>query len=137
MSRLKLHRQLPSPLKIFSSNGEIVFLVDDDSSVRSVVSTFLEMRGYVVLQADGGLEALEVARNHSGPIDLLISDVAMPGMNGPKLVQALRLSRPRTESSVYVRLFRRSHLTSGCSGLLFLVSLIGRASCRERVYVLV
>ena len=70
-----------------------VLLVEDEPMVRSVAERALTRHGYTVLTADNGEDALEIiARNE--PIDLLISDVVMPGMDGPTMVREARQSRP-------------------------------------------
>ena len=70
-----------------------VLLVEDEPMVRSVAERALTRHGYTVITADNGEDALEIiARNE--PIDLLISDVVMPGMDGPTMVQEARQSRP-------------------------------------------
>jgi two-component system cell cycle sensor histidine kinase/response regulator CckA len=74
---------------------ETVLLVEDEEGVRRTVHSTLERRGYHVLVAGGGPEALEIARAHQGPIDLLISDVVMPQMNGRELAKVLTLERPQ------------------------------------------
>jgi two-component system cell cycle sensor histidine kinase/response regulator CckA len=70
-----------------------VLLVEDEPMVRSVAERALTRHGYSVITADNGEDALEIlARNE--PIDLLISDVVMPGMDGPTMVREARQSRP-------------------------------------------
>ncbi len=70
-----------------------VLLVEDEPMVRGVAERALTRHGYTVITADNGEDALEVlARNE--PIDLLISDVVMPGMDGPTMVREARQSRP-------------------------------------------
>ncbi len=72
-----------------------ILLVEDEKPVRVFATRALTMRGYTVLEAEHGLEALEVIANYDGPpIDLVISDVVMPGLDGPGLVEKLRASRP-------------------------------------------
>lgn len=73
---------------------ETVLLVEDDSEVREVVVAMLEGLGYHVLMAGHGDQACEIAAHHSGPIDLLITDVLMPGMTGPELAEALLARHP-------------------------------------------
>ncbi len=71
---------------------ETVLLVEDDASLRRLAQRFLEQAGYVVLEAPSAYAALEVARLHSGAIQLLVTDVILPGMNGAALAtQLLRL----------------------------------------------
>ncbi len=62
--------------------------------MRSLTREVLEKYGYTVLEAANGEEALRVADGHSGPLDLLLSDVVMPRMGGPELAQALLVKRP-------------------------------------------
>lgn len=70
-----------------------VLLVEDEPTVRTVAERALTRHGYTVITADNGEDALEIlARNE--PIELLISDVVMPGMDGPTMVREARQSRP-------------------------------------------
>jgi two-component system, cell cycle sensor histidine kinase and response regulator CckA len=66
-----------------------VLVVDDEPLIRQVVALMLRQDGYSVLTADGGPEAISVSRAHNGTIDLLVSDVVMPGMDGPALATRL------------------------------------------------
>jgi CheY-like chemotaxis protein len=77
-----------------SIGGETILLVEDESAVRQVAQRLLESRGYRVLDADGGDSALARVRSHEGRIDLLVSDVIMPGMNGREVADAVRALRP-------------------------------------------
>jgi PAS domain S-box-containing protein len=76
---------------------ETVLVVEDEPLVRAISVEALEMLGYRVLQAGNGEEALEVARGYSGTIHIVVSDVVMPAMGGPALVQRLRLERPHVK----------------------------------------
>ena len=79
-----------SPQKTTESGGnETILLVEDAEPLRKLASRFLENHGYRVLQARDGNEALAVTRNLTGPIDLLLTDVVMPGMNGRVLAERL------------------------------------------------
>jgi CheY-like chemotaxis protein len=71
-----------------------VLLADDEAIVRGVVRETLERFGYSVLEAADGPEALELAERHQGSIDLLLTDVRMPRMNGVELAGRLRATRP-------------------------------------------
>jgi two-component system cell cycle sensor histidine kinase/response regulator CckA len=71
-----------------------ILLVEDDDSVREFVCFVLRQQGYVVLDAEHGPRALEIAGAHDGEIDLLISDVVMPQMHGFEVAEALRRARP-------------------------------------------
>ncbi|MCC6329976.1 MAG: response regulator [Acidobacteria bacterium] len=71
-----------------------VLLVDDESAVRRVTGEFLEMAGYTVLQAGTGMEALEIAQAHFGPLDLLLTDLYMPHMDGRELAERMARLHP-------------------------------------------
>ena len=72
-----------------SGAGRILF-VEDEDAVRGVAARLLRARGYEVIEAGSGEEALELAEQHAGEIDLMISDVVMPGMQGPDLLKQAR-----------------------------------------------
>jgi len=84
----------PSELPEFPAGTETVLVVEDEDAVRHLVRRFLQMSGYTVLHAPNGEEAVSVARKHDGPIHLLVTDVAMPGMNGRQLGDVLTRARP-------------------------------------------
>ncbi len=73
---------------------EVVLVVDDEDGVRALVSRLLGRQGYVVLEARGPGEALLLAERHAGTIDLLLTDVMMPTMNGKELAERLVALRP-------------------------------------------
>ena len=73
---------------------ETVLLVEDEAMLRELAREVLEASGYRVLQAAGGEEALRVAGVHEGSIDLLLTDVVMPGISGRMVAERLALSRP-------------------------------------------
>lgn len=66
-----------------------IMLVEDETPVRIFAARALRNKGYEVLEADSGETALEVFAAHTGDIDMIISDVVMPGMNGPKMIVTL------------------------------------------------
>ncbi len=73
---------------------ERILLVEDEPSVRDLVRDELAKSGYQVIEATNGVEACLVATQQSGPIDLLLTDVVMPGMNGRELAQHLYVIKP-------------------------------------------
>ena len=73
---------------------ETVLVAEDDEPLRRLTYRALTNLGYTVLQADRASTALDLARRHKGPIDLLLTDVVMPDMNGRKLAETLRAARP-------------------------------------------
>lgn len=83
----------PSPRPPASLFG-VVLLVEDDDAVRTVTRRMLEIRGLYVLAADGPAEALRVSGTYAGRIDVLVTDVRMPGMDGPELAARVRAVRP-------------------------------------------
>jgi two-component system, cell cycle sensor histidine kinase and response regulator CckA len=90
--------QNPSaPNAKLEQGSETVLIVEDEDEVRAAVSASLEMRGYTVLQACHGKEAVAICRRHEGPIHLLLADVVMPQMTGPELAQRVSLLRPETK----------------------------------------
>ena len=84
-----------TPVALAAVGGtETVLLVEDEDSVRQLVRETLESRGYRVLEAANGGDALTLAAAHADPIHLVITDVVMPGLNGHELVQQLQPARP-------------------------------------------
>jgi two-component system cell cycle sensor histidine kinase/response regulator CckA len=77
--------------------SETVLLVEDEEYVRSLVRRSLNSKGYEVLEASNGQDALRLAEQHEGPIHLVITDVVMPGMGGRELVERLATIRPSTK----------------------------------------
>ncbi len=78
------------------ASGEVVLVVEDEEQVRSLVVSQLTARGYAVLSAADGREALRVAESRPETIDVLLADVVMPGMSGPELARRLQRSHPET-----------------------------------------
>jgi PAS domain S-box-containing protein len=74
--------------------GAAILLVDDEVPVRTAAARVLARRGYTVLEASDGLQALGIAERYVDPIHLLLTDVRMPGMDGRELARRLRLARP-------------------------------------------
>jgi two-component system cell cycle sensor histidine kinase/response regulator CckA len=71
-----------------------VLVIDDDPAPRDLAATFLRSMGYSVLPASDGKSAIQIAKGHKGELHLVLTDVIMPGMNGPQVVEALRKTRP-------------------------------------------
>lgn len=74
--------------------GSETVVVVDDELIRNIVSRMLATAGYDVITAEDGPAALAAVAEHNGRIDLLLSDVVMPGMNGRLLVDRLRVTFP-------------------------------------------
>ena len=117
-----------------SGAGRILF-VEDEDAVRGVAAKLLRARGYDVIEAASGEEALELAEQHAGAIDLMISDVVMPGMQGPDLLKAARIhlgGAPVMFISGYAEA-EFSNLLEGETNISFLAKPIDIKTLAERV----
>ncbi|MGH9762694.1 MAG: response regulator, partial [Blastocatellia bacterium] len=74
--------------------SETILLAEDEKGVRELSREYLQMNGYTVLEAEDGHMALELASMHAGPIELLMTDVVMPGISGRELAQRIGRIRP-------------------------------------------
>jgi two-component system cell cycle sensor histidine kinase/response regulator CckA len=91
----------PKPVKVSAEDSEdltggsaVVLLVEDEEAVRRGGKRMLEARGYVVHEAGTGVEALDVLKELDGAVDIVVSDVVMPEMDGPTLLRELRKDYP-------------------------------------------
>jgi PAS domain S-box-containing protein len=75
--------------------SETVLLVEDETAVRHPACEFMKRCGYNVIEARDGLQAVEAAARHAGPIDLMVTDVVMPGMSGGQLAELLAEKYPK------------------------------------------
>jgi two-component system cell cycle sensor histidine kinase/response regulator CckA len=73
---------------------ETVLLVEDEEGVRELAKEYLESCGYKVLVAQNGQAAIDLVSKHSGPIDLIMTDIVMPGLNGSDLSKKVKSLRP-------------------------------------------
>jgi two-component system cell cycle sensor histidine kinase/response regulator CckA len=124
----------PRAARDLSGAGRILF-VEDEDAVRSVAARLLRARGYEVLEAADGEEALLIAEEHAGTIDLLISDVIMPGIDGPTLLKKARGylgNAPVMFISGYAEA-EFSDLLEGETGVTFLPKPIDIKTLAERV----
>ena len=83
------HQDLATRMQDLTGKGTIL-LVEDEDAVRSFACRALRARGYEVLEAASGEDALELMRQRGRPVDLMVSDVVMPGLDGPTLARTLR-----------------------------------------------
>jgi len=87
-----------SPLSPEHSGTETLLVVENEAAIRDLLQLALRKNGYTVLAAESGREALDLVRDHSGVIDLLITDVMMPDMDGPELAKHMAVIRPETRT---------------------------------------
>src|SRR5579859_690473 len=87
-------QQLEALAACTPKGSETILLVEDATKVRELVCEFLEMSGYKVLTAGSSAETIQVASEYEGTIHLVLSDVVMPGVSGPVLVEHLLSKRP-------------------------------------------
>ena len=76
---------VPQRVSVAETGRETILVVEDDDSLREVVSEYLRRQGYSIVEAGNGPEALNAVDQHAGPLDLLLTDVIMPKMGGPEL----------------------------------------------------
>jgi signal transduction histidine kinase/CheY-like chemotaxis protein len=86
--------QKPVPARSTLRGTETILLVEDEEQILNLVARVLEQHGYTVIKASTPERALALEAKHSAHIDLLVSDVVMPGMNGKELFDKLRVARP-------------------------------------------
>lgn len=78
--------------------NETILLVEDEENIREFVASILAEYGYNILEAINGEEGLQLARDRKESIDLLLSDIRMPKMSGPKLAELLKKDHPETRA---------------------------------------
>ncbi len=86
--------ELSSPSAGRPRGSATVLVAEDDGGLRRLMTQVLARNGYHVVVAETGERALEVARGYEGPIDLLVSDVVMPGLSGPEVAASLQSENP-------------------------------------------
>jgi len=86
----------PAKVEPVVRGTETILLVEDEHAVRRAAAEYLGLRGYTILEAKDGLEALERVKNHKSAIDLVVTDVVMPNMSGGQLATELSTLRPET-----------------------------------------
>jgi PAS domain S-box-containing protein len=90
-------KEVPATKTVSAPAGgsETILLVEDEAALREITCEYLQSRGYNVLTANSGMQALEICRAHEAPIDILMTDIIMPGIQGPELVKAALDMRPQ------------------------------------------
>jgi PAS domain S-box-containing protein len=77
-----------------TGKGELILVVDDEADIREITSTTLEEYGYRVLSAGNGREALDIYRQYENEVQLVVTDMVMPHLDGPATIRALRQITP-------------------------------------------
>ena len=114
-----LSESVPRPPLRTVNGNETVLIVEDDESARELMRKALAPHGYSILEARDVWDALTIARSRSAPIDLLLTDIVMPDMNGPQLAQHIVTMHPKVRV-LYVSGFPQA-------------SIIGSSTVSERV----
>ena len=87
--------QAPAPTRAPDLTGHgTILLVEDEDGLRSLNARGLRSRGYTVIEAENGLDALEALEREEGAVDLVVSDVVMPEMDGPTMLTEMRKRNP-------------------------------------------
>ena len=94
-TELKLVDETPQMQTEILAGTETVLVVEDEPALRRLISVSLEKRGYTVLTAEDGAEAIRILENNPGEIDLVVSDIMMPKLNGLDLMKKAILLRPK------------------------------------------
>ena len=122
------------PLSDERGTGTIL-LVEDEEAVRELIETILSARGYEVIVADSPWQAEEIAQKFSGDLDLLLTDVVMPGTSGRELAARIMAKRPNTRV-LYMSGYTENVVTSGGlleEGLAFLQKPFSPASLLQKI----
>jgi signal transduction histidine kinase/CheY-like chemotaxis protein len=80
-----------------NNRSETILVVEDESSIRKLIYMILKPLGFNILEAVDGVEALEISEKHEGKIDVVLTDVIMPRMNGQEMAEKLQQSRPSSK----------------------------------------
>jgi len=86
--------KMPTGIEKMADGDETILLVEDEAGVRALTRHVLQTCGYTVLEAAYGVEAIRLAEKHAGSIDLLITDVVMPGMGGRLVAERVMALKP-------------------------------------------
>ncbi len=106
-ARARAAAEPPKPRPDLTGQGTIL-LVEDEDGLRSLNARGLRSRGYSVIEASNGIEAMEALDEKDGAVDLVVSDVVMPEMDGPTLLREMRKRNPEPQDHLRLRLCRRS-----------------------------
>ena len=107
----------PEPMRARDLTGRgLVLLVEDEDPVRSFAARALRLRGYTVVEAASGEEALEILEDPGLHVDIMLSDVIMPGLDGPAWVREARQARPGSKV-IFMSGYAEDAFVGGDSGV--------------------
>jgi two-component system cell cycle sensor histidine kinase/response regulator CckA len=128
----------PTPQRAVMSrvSTETILVLEDEDHVRRVVVAMLQRGGYEVIEATRAEEALDVASDPARPIDLLLTDIVMPGMSGPEVVRKIRELRPGLKAICMSGYTDETVVRHGIleSGIAFLQKPVTPDSLRQKVH---
>ena len=101
-----------APVPLQSPATGVILLVEDEAPVRAFTARALQMRGHTVLEADCGEDALRILADPELAVDLFVSDVVMPGLDGPSWVREARMQRPDV-GAIFISGYAEEHLPHG------------------------
>ena len=107
------------PVCFRADDAYSILVVDDDPIVRRFVSTTLQRNGFAVLEAASGKDGLERFAEHRDALALILTDIMMPGMSGPEMIERIRAIHPGTVRHVHDRrhLGRRAFARAKCNAI--------------------
>ncbi len=105
----------PAVPRSATKGSESVLIVEDEATLRRLIRAALERGGYTVYDAPDALAALSLAGELRGPLDLLLTDITLPGCSGPELASRLAAARPETRVLFMSGYFERA---AGSSNVL-------------------
>jgi CheY-like chemotaxis protein len=88
---------LPAADDTDSGVSATILIADDEAALRQAIAEILRSSGYKVLEAESSTEALEMARQHRGPLEILLTDIVMPGLRGPELARRVAKVHPEVQ----------------------------------------
>ena len=124
--------QLPAPSPAVREGQVTILLVEDEDTVRRSLAETLQQSGYRVLAARHGPEALELSRKFEGKVDLLITDLVLPGPNGREVAEELRKQRPELRV-LYISGYAEQERTGQIEARLFCRKPFSDATLAEKI----
>ncbi len=96
-ARPKPSPSLPAAIETDTGVTATILIADDEAALRHAITEILRSNGYKVLEAESSTEALELARQHQGQLEILLTDIVMPGLRGPELARRVAKVHPEVQ----------------------------------------